>query len=132
MNFLTMKKDIKNSTDIQWMVDHFYDKIKEDRVVGFIFTEVMQVNWQKHLPIMYAFWENALFYTGGYNGNAIKKHISMSRFIPLQKKYFTRWLQLFNQTVDEYFEGEKASLAKQRAHSIATIMQIKIAEAAIK
>lgn len=127
-----MKKDIKNSSDIQLMVNRFYDKIKEDKVVGFIFTEVMQVNWQKHLPVMYAFWENALFYTGGYNGNAMKKHIGMSRIVPLQKKHFTRWLQLFNQTVDEYFEGEKANLAKQRAHSIATIMQIKIAEAIVK
>jgi hypothetical protein len=29
--------------------------------------------------------------------------------------------------VDEYFEGEKAALAKQRAYSIATLMQLKIA-----
>lgn len=127
-----MKKDISSSEDVQWMVNRFYDKIKEDKLVGFIFTDVMKVNWQKHLPVMYAFWENALFYTGGYNGNAMKKHININRVIPLQKKYFTRWLQLFNQTVDEYFEGEKATLAKQRALSIASIMQIKIKEPSVK
>lgn len=127
-----MKKDIKNTADVHWMVDRFYDKIKEDKLVGFIFTDVMKVNWQKHLPIMYGFWENALFYTGSYNGNAMKKHININKQVPLQKKYFTRWLHLFNETVDEYFEGEKATLAKQRAFSIATIMQLKIPKTTVK
>ena len=72
------------------------------------------------------------FYTGGYQGNAMKKHININRVTPLQKKHFVRWLQLFNETVDEYFEGEKAELAKQRAHSIATVIQVKIKEAAEK
>jgi hemoglobin len=127
-----MKKDIKNIADVQWMVDRFYDKIKEDKLVGFIFTDVMKVNWQKHLPIMYGFWENALFYTGAYNGNAMKKHININKQVPLQKKYFARWLHLFNETVDEYFEGEKATLAKQRAFSIATIIQLKIPKTTVK
>lgn len=127
-----MKKDITSSEDVQWMVNRFYDKIKEDKLVGFIFTDVMKVNWQKHLPIMYAFWENALFYTGGYEGNALKKHICINMHIPLQKKYFTRWLLLFNKNVDEYFVGEKATLAKQRAYSIATIIQIKLKEIPVK
>lgn len=127
-----MKTDISSSAHVQWMVDRFYDKIKEDKMVGFIFTEVLKVNFEKHLPVMYAFWNNALFYTGGYNGNAMRKHIQINKAIPLQKKYFTRWLLLFDETVDEYFEGEKATLAKERAHSIATIMQIKIKEATDK
>lgn len=127
-----MKKDITGSADIQWMVNRFYDKIKEDKTVGFIFTDVMKINWEKHLPVLYRFWENALFYTGGYDGNAMKKHLQINKVITLQKKHFTRWLQLFNETVDEYFEGEKASLAKQRAHSIAILMQIKIKEASLK
>jgi hemoglobin len=122
-----MKKEIINKMDVHWLVDRFYDKVKEDKVVGYIFNDVMKVNWEKHLPVMYSFWENALFYTGGYEGNAMRKHININRVTPLQKKHFTRWLQLFNETVDEYFEGEKAALAKQRAYSIATLMQLKIA-----
>lgn len=127
-----MKKEIANTTDVRWLVDRFYDKIKEDKLVGFIFNDVMKVNWQKHLPVMYAFWENTLFYTGGYDGNAMKKHLGINRVTPLQKKHFNRWLQLFTETVDEYFEGEKAALAKQRANSIATIIQVKIAAEHLK
>jgi hemoglobin len=34
----------------------------------------------------------------------------------------------FNNTVDELFEGEKAFIAKERAQSIATVMQIKLVQ----
>ena len=127
-----MKTDISSSAHVQWLVDRFYEKIKDDKLVGFIFTDVMKVNFEKHLPVMYGFWNNALFYTGGYNGNAMQRHINIAKIVPFKKKYFTRWLLLFDQTVNEYFEGEKATLAKVRAHSIATIMQIKIKESTVK
>jgi hypothetical protein len=37
-------------------------------------------------------------------------------------------LPIFKATTDELFEGEKAFMAKERATSIATVMQIKIAQ----
>ncbi len=132
MNFEAMRKDITGREDVQWLVDRFYEKIKTDKLVGFIFTDVMKVNWEKHIPVIVGFWENALFYTGGYQGNALKKHININKVVPLQKKHFNRWLSLFNQTVDEKFTGEKSMLAKQRAANIASIIQIKLKEAAIK
>ena len=127
-----MKKDIGNPEDVQLLVDRFYEKIKTDKLVGFIFTDVMKVNWEKHIPVIVAFWQNALFYAGGYHGNALKKHLNINKVVALEKKHFNRWLHLFNQTVDEYFEGEKATLAKQRAQSIASIIQIKLKAQAIK
>ncbi len=124
-----MKQDISTTEDVKLLVDRFYDKIKSDKLVGFIFTEALKVNWEKHLPVMYAFWENALFFTGGYSGNTLKKHLNIHKAIPLQKKYFVRWLQLFNETVDEHFEGKTALLAKQKANNIAAIIQVKIKQA---
>jgi len=52
----------------------------------------------------------------------------LHRQSPLKTHYFETWLRYFKATVDELFEGEKAFLAKQRATSIATVMQIKIAQ----
>jgi hypothetical protein len=46
--------------------------------------------------------------------------------VHLKAEFFERWTALFTDTVDEMFAGEKASLAKQRAISIAVVMQIKI------
>ena len=50
-----MKTDIRNRKDIELLVDTFYDKIKTDAVIGFLFTEIAQVNWETHLPRMYDF-----------------------------------------------------------------------------
>ncbi len=102
-----MKRDIENRADIEILVNHFYEKIKTDPIIGYIFTDIAHVNWEKHLPLMYDFWENAIFYTG-------------------KTKHFEQWNKLFISSVNELFEGDNANLIKQRAISISTVMQIKI------
>lgn len=121
-----MKKDIQNRKDIEKLVNAFYEKVKKDDVIAYLFNEVAKVNWEKHLPVMYDFWENVLFYTGSYSGNPMDKHESLHRKSKMNTQHFDRWNKLFNETVDEYFEGYNSELVKQRAKSIATVMQIKI------
>jgi hemoglobin len=123
-----MKKDIQTREDIEQLVNLFYDKVKSDPVIGYIFTEVVKVNWQRHLPVMYSFWENTIFFTGGYSGNPMEVHKRLNKLVPLKAEFFDRWITLFTDTVDELFAGEKSSLAKQRAASISVIMQIKISK----
>ena len=121
-----MKNDIENRRDIERLVDSFYDSVRRDEVIGFIFNDIVKINWQTHLPIMYDFWDNALFFTGAYRGNPMNLHQHLHHIRPLDKKHFAQWVYLFNKTVDEFFEGEKATLAKQRASSIAAVMETKI------
>ena len=121
-----MKHDIASRSDIEQLVNAFYDRVKTDDLLGPVFTDVVKVHWEKHLPVMYQFWENVLFYTGGYEGNPIEIHKHINQLIPLQAAHFARWNELFSATVDAIFAGEKAILAKQRAFSIATVMQIKV------
>ena len=121
-----MKKDIETVSDIKVLVDQFYEKVVTDPMIGYIFTDTFKVNWAKHLPIMYSFWENTLFYTGNYAGNPMIIHRRINELVHLTPEKFDRWVNIFCSTVNELFEGEKAELAKQRAESIATIMKIKI------
>lgn len=121
-----MKKDIANRNDIILLVNSFYEKVKKDQVIGYIFNDVAKVNWEKHLPVMYDFWENVIFFTGAYTGNPMTAHKQLHQKTPLNAEHFQEWIKLFTQTVDELFEGDKAELTKQRAISIATVMQIKI------
>lgn len=123
-----MKKDIVTRKDIEILVDAFYSKIREDDQIGFIFSDIAKVNWQKHLPVMYDFFENMLFYTGAYTGNPMELHKHISRLFPLTEAHFTRWNYLFSNTVDELFAGDTATLVKQRTKSIAAVMQLKILE----
>ena len=121
-----MKKDIENREDIELLVNEFYKKVKQDKLIGQIFTDVVKVNWEKHLPRMYDFWENSLFYTGAYEGNPMELHKHLHNLMPLTAEHFARWNELFSGTVDDWFKGDKAVLAKKRAMSISTVMEIKI------
>ncbi|MEO8770925.1 MAG: group III truncated hemoglobin [Ferruginibacter sp.] len=121
-----MKKDIESRIDIESMVNEFYDKVKKDLVIGYIFNDVVKVNWESHLPRMYDFWENTILYTGKYEGNPMELHKHIQTLTPLTAEHFAEWNRLFIETVDGMFEGTNATLAKQRALSISTVMQLKI------
>jgi hemoglobin len=122
-----LKKDIQNRTDIQILIDTFYSKVRVDDQIAYLFNDVAKVDWEHHLPRMYDFWEDVVFQSGKFTGNPMMVHMQLNQRSPLRKEHFTRWLQLFTETVEELFEGNNAELILQRAHSIATIMQVKIA-----
>ena len=121
-----MKKDIATREDIELLVKRFYEKVKEDLLIGPLFTEIAKINWEKHLPLMADFWENALFFTGSYQGNPMDLHKHLQKAMNLQHEHFQQWNKLFLTTVDELFSGETALLAKQRALKISAILQEEI------
>lgn len=121
-----MKPDIENRADIEKFIVNFYDKVNADKTIGFIFTEVVQMNWEKHIPLIVDFWETILLDNPVYKNNAMEAHFILNKKMPLQKKHFMSWLLLFNIAVDDLFEGEKATLAKTRAKSIADVMLFKM------
>ena len=50
-----MKPDVLSRSDIERIIQQFYDKIKVDEEIGFFFTEVVKINWERHIPNMCAF-----------------------------------------------------------------------------
>lgn len=112
------------------LVDRFYDKVKSDNVIGFIFKDIANVKWETHLPIMYDFWEMMLFGSGPYKGDPMTRHIELNKKIKLEPDHFDQWKKLFLETVDQNFSGKKAEEAKQRATHIANVMQFKIQQTA--
>lgn len=121
-----MKKDIEGAEDVQLLVRSFYSKVLQDDLLAHFFAYAKEHKWEEHLQTLDSFWNSIIFYKNDYLGNPMQVHKTLHAFKHLQHRDFERWLQLFNQTVDELFEGEKAELAKQRAMSIATMMRIKI------
>src|SRR6266849_4870908 len=103
-----MKNDISNRQDIEILINRFYDKVRKDEVMGYIFNDIAKVDWPKHIPVMYDFWESVLFYTATYNGNPMLLHQQLNDKTPLTTHHFQNWLRLFTITVDELFTGEKA------------------------
>ena len=123
-----MKKDISNREDLSNLLTRFYEKLLSDSSISYLFTDVAKIDLPHHLDILVNFWDSVLFQNDVYRKNAMQPHLILNQKSPLQKHHFETWLRYFNETADELFEGKNAFLAKERALSIATVMQIKISQ----
>ena len=118
--------DIVSSNEIKMVIDTFYEKVRADASIGFIFNEIAKVDWEHHMPIMYTFWESTVFGTGTYTRNAMTPHFVLQDKVKFTTAHFERWVFLFVTTVDELYAGENAEIMKMRATSIAGLMQNKL------
>lgn len=121
-----MKRDIETREDLYKMLEAFYTKAFADEKISRFFTEVVPLNLETHLPVITNFWEAIVFNTQGYRKNVMEVHQHIHQLSNIKKEHLDRWVQLFTSNVDEHFEGPKATLMKQRAQSIATLMDIKL------
>lgn len=124
----TSLKDITTRTDIELLLGKFYEKLLADERISYIFTDVAKLDIKTHIPVIADFWESVLLKRNVYHNNTMKVHLDLNDKSPLTKLHFDVWLKHFNDTLDELFSGDIVLLAKQRARSVATIMQIKIAQ----
>lgn len=115
-------KDIENLEDVKIVVDAFYSQVQKDDLIGIIFEKQIQDRWPVHLEKMYQFWETILLSKSTYTGKPFPPHA----VLPLDKKHFERWLQIFESTIDSHFSGLKADEAKWRAHRMAEMFLKKI------
>jgi len=121
-----MKKDIENREDLVLLLNSFYQKAFKDDLIGRFFTQVVPLDLNTHIPIIADFWESVVFGSRGYRKNVMEVHRHIHQLSSIKKEHLDQWIKLFSGTVDELFEGEKAILIKQRAKSIATLMDIKL------
>ena len=70
---------------------------------------------------MYRFWETVLLNNHTYHGSPFAPHAKL----PISAEHFERWLELFLETIDANFTGEKAKEAKWRAEKMAEMFQYK-------
>jgi hemoglobin len=107
-----MKHDIHNNDDLTLLVDTFYNKVFKDEMLA---PHFVGLDFEAHKPKMVQFWAFVLLDQPGYTTNVFDKHTHLK----VGKPHFSQWLALFNETVDELFEGKKASDAKFRATTLA-------------
>lgn len=119
---MNVKQDIKTLGDIRVLVDTFYDRVKEDPLIGPVFIGVIQDRWPAHLEKMYRFWQTVLLEEHTYSGSPFLPHARM----PLKQEHFGRWLSIWSDTVDRFFSGEKAAEAKWRGEKMAAMFLAKI------
>lgn len=118
--------DIQNQDDLHLLVGEFYKKLLSDDSINYVFTDVVKVKIEEHLPILVIFWSQVILGTGGYYNNLTKIHLDVNAKEYLSPKLFEIWLTHFNTSVDENFNGVKAQEIKKQASLIGGILQTKI------
>jgi hemoglobin len=119
------KRDITSRDDVVLMVNTFYTHVQKNKELDHMFNSVANLDWDKHLPIMYDFWETIIFKNAIYNGNPMRVHKQLHGLQRLTPSMFKSWLDIFNRNMDALFLGDNAREAKVRALSIATMIQMK-------
>lgn len=120
------KRDIEKREDLVKLLEAFYTKAFKDELIGRFFTDVVPLDLETHIPIIADFWESVILGGHAYRKNVMEVHQHIHSLSTIKKEHLDRWVLLFNQNIDEYFEGQKAILMKHRAASIATLMDIKL------
>lgn len=121
MSLSAKQKEILSIADIRLLVDTFYARVMEDELLAPVFASKIN-SWDKHLDIMYRFWQTVLLEEHTYSGAPFMKHIDL----PVTPGHFHRWLAIFHTTVDDLFSGAKAKEAKWRASRMAEMFMIKL------
>ena len=119
-------KDIETKEDLDRLMRYFYDLLLNDERMRPIFIDIAQIDLEAHFPHLVDFWHSLLFMTGAYKRNVMDKHLTLHRRYPLKEIHFEIWLKYFNESVDNLFTGPRSEDAKNRAKSIALLMQHKI------
>jgi hemoglobin len=98
----------------------FYGKAMADERIGWIFTDVAELDLEAHVPVIASFWETLLLGAQTYGGGAFAVHAELHlKAGGLRQEHFERWLVLWCQTVDALFDGPLAAAAKVHALRLA-------------
>ena len=78
---------------IATLVRRFYEKAREDAVIGPVFMATVE-DWDEHIANITDFWSSVMLRTGRYQGRPMRPHL----ILPLEAGHFDRWLLLFEAT----------------------------------
>lgn len=120
-----MKRALQSRADIKQLVEEFYSGLLTDDRIGFIFTDVIELDLEHHVPKIVNFWDSLLFGSQSYQGQVMQVHMALNQKVALKPEFFERWLQRFTGKVNELFEGEKAEELLKRVQQMAVLMEYK-------
>jgi hemoglobin len=80
---------------IRELVFTFYERVREDDVLGPVFESRLAGRWAPHLEKMCDFWSSVLLASGRFRGNPVETHRTIASISP---EHFDRWIELFEST----------------------------------
>lgn len=104
---------------IERLVRAFYGRAAKDPLLGPIFDRHV-ADWEAHIAKLCDFWSSVALMTGRYQGTPMTTHMPL----PLTPEAFDRWLNLFSQAAREVCPEVAANHFIERAHRIASSLEM--------
>ena len=123
-----MLTDLDTPDEIARFIDAFYAKVLKDQQLAPIFIDVAGIDLDVHLGHIRQYWEKLLLGATDYRRHTMNIHRALHAQRALTAADFTRWLALFEETLDERYQGPRAERARQVARHIAANMQRALVE----
>jgi hemoglobin len=104
----------------------FYERIRDDSVLGPIFEDAIGEDWGPHIERIVQFWLTATHLGGGYDGrNFMPAHV---KHPSIDKSQVPRWLKIFRDTATRQCHSEGALVLVDIAERMAETLQIGLAK----
>ena len=116
-----MQNNEVTKENLNKMVILFYTKILQDDIVGPYFIEKLgsdmkNEQWVPHIELLTNFWASIALGDPTYRGNPFAPHVDIAN---LTREAFSRWLELFSETLDVIYVPQIANQFKERGTIIA-------------
>lgn len=118
--------DISTRRDIEVLVSTFYGQVRNDALLGDLFSRQIGTDWEGHEERVCDFWETILLGTPKFKSRALLGHLEVDEMCPLCPFHFSRWCELFQGAVKTHFEGERAERALCRAQAMSSTLQTQL------
>ncbi len=109
-----MKPDLDSRAHIHDLMVAFYSQAIHDEEIGYLFTDIAHLDLDHHLPVIENFWCSILLGDRSYEGNPMQVHFRLNNMEPLTEAHFKRWIMIFCATVDQLFDGVKATRSQSK------------------
>lgn len=113
-----------DEAEIGRLVSAFYEKARQDAVLGPIFARHVS-DWDDHLRRISDFWSSVVLRSGRYRGRPVPAHLPLN----IDAVHFDRWLELFAATAREICAPSSAAIFIERARMIAGSLELAVASA---
>jgi len=92
-----------NAQSIAVLVNTFYARVRQDKLLGPVFNGAIGDQWPEHLARLTDFWTSVLVASGRYKGNPMMAHLPIPQ---MDNDHFRRWIELWSETTAELFDPE--------------------------
>lgn len=115
-----MREQLVDEAGVRRLVQAFYERVRDDDLLGPVFEARLSTDWDHHLDRMVAFWSGVLLGRPGFRGDPVGVH----RAIPgLGPHHFDRWLDLFGATLEDVVPGPAAADILARASRMRVVLE---------